>query len=182
MDWIAVAALTVAILALFVALAARSKAGGLAQAAEDAKADARRLGAGASEEIEQRVTELRQLLVLIRKGAPLTDEMIRNGQLWFDVTPDEGKHMVVDERVRVLDVRTPQETAMGVIPGALLIPVQELPERLSDLPRDGRKTLVYCAGGGRSAAACEMLTREGYANLHNLTGGIGAWGGPIERR
>ncbi|MBM3976633.1 MAG: rhodanese-like domain-containing protein [Planctomycetes bacterium] len=108
--------------------------------------------------------------------------MIRNGQLWFDVTPDEGKHMVVDERVRVLDVRTPQETAMGVIPGALLIPVQELPERLSDLPRDGRKTLVYCAGGGRSAAACEMLTREGYANLHNLTGGIGAWGGPIERR
>jgi len=64
----------------------------------------------------------------------------------------------------------------------LLIPVQELPERLSDLPRDGRKTLVYCAGGGRSAAACEMLTREGYANLHNLTGGIGAWGGPIERR
>ncbi|TAJ21310.1 MAG: rhodanese-like domain-containing protein [Planctomycetota bacterium] len=182
MDWIAVAALVTALVALLVALAARSKAAGIAQAAADAKTDARRLASGAAEEIEHRVAELRQLLVLVRKGAPLTDEMIRDGQLWFDVTPDEGKQLVVAERVRVLDVRTPQETSTGVIPGALLIPVQELPERLKELPRDGKKTLVYCAGGGRSAAACEMLTKEGFANLHNLTGGMGAWSGPVERR
>jgi rhodanese-related sulfurtransferase len=182
MEWISYVALALSIVALLLALSARSKAAGVAQAAEDAKADARRLSAGAAEEIEQRVAELRRLMVLIRQGAPLSDDMIREGQLWFDVAPDEGKRMVLQEQVRIVDVRTPQETSMGVIPGALLIPVQELPERLKDLPKDGRKTLVYCAGGGRSAAACEMLTREGYSNLHNLTGGIGSWSGPIERR
>jgi rhodanese-related sulfurtransferase len=41
--------------------------------------------------------------------------------------------------------------------------------------------LIYCAGGGRSAAACEFLASKGYTNLHNLEGGFGAWQGPRAR-
>ena len=47
-----------------------------------------------------------------------------------------------------------------------------------EIPRDGRRTLVYCAGGSRSAAACEFLSREGYDELYNLEGGFQAWSGP----
>ena len=78
----------------------------------------------------------------------------------------------------ILDVRTPQETAAGIIPGAVLIPIDDLESRRSELPRDGRKTLVYCAGGGRSAVACEYLSREGYGELYNLEGGFTSWSGP----
>jgi len=80
--------------------------------------------------------------------------------------------------VRVVDVRTPQETAAGMIPGALRIPVDEIEQRMKELPRDGRRTLVYCAGGSRSAAACEFLSRQGYEELYNLEGGFQSWSGP----
>jgi len=59
--------------------------------------------------------------------------------------------------------------------------VQMLEERWKEIPKDGRKTLVYCAGGERSAAACEFLSRQGYENLYNLAGGFHAWSGPTAK-
>ena len=53
----------------------------------------------------------------------------------------------------------------------------EIEERKRELPTDGRAMLVYCAAGGRSAAVCDHLSKEGFDNLHNLTGGFGAWPG-----
>jgi rhodanese-related sulfurtransferase len=41
--------------------------------------------------------------------------------------------------------------------------------------------LVYCAGGGRSAAACEFLSRSGFENVFNLEGGFMSWSGPTAR-
>ena len=82
---------------------------------------------------------------------------------------------------RFLDVRTPSEVAQGKIPGALHIPLDDLERRRGELPRDGRTTLIYCAGGGRSAAACDYLSREGWTDLVNLEGGIQSWTGPLER-
>jgi rhodanese-related sulfurtransferase len=180
-----IAALAVAVLALLVALAALAKgakAGGLAQAVEDAKSDARRRSENTGEALELELKKLRALLCLMRSGAPLTDEMIREGRLWRDVEAPEAVALVKAGGLRILDVRTPQETAMGVIPGALLIPIQELERRAEEIPRDGQRTLVYCAGGGRSSAACEYLSAQGHANLVNLAGGMGAWTGPVERR
>jgi rhodanese-related sulfurtransferase len=89
--------------------------------------------------------------------------------------------MVAAGDARVVDVRTAQETARGIVPGALLIPVQLLEERWKEIPKDGRKTLVYCAGGERSAAACEFLSHKGYENLYNLVGGFLAWSGPTAK-
>jgi rhodanese-related sulfurtransferase len=107
--------------------------------------------------------------------------MIREGRLWHEAPPAEGARMVAGGGVRVVDVRTPQETSLGIIPGALLIPVDQLEGRLKELPRDGRKTLVYCAGGARSAAACEFLSAQGYDELYNLEGGFQSWSGPTAK-
>ncbi|NWF39686.1 rhodanese-like domain-containing protein [Mariprofundus sp. NF] len=73
-----------------------------------------------------------------------------------------------------IDVRTPEEYAEGHIEGAMLIPVQELAERISEVPKDVQ-VYLYCHSGRRSANAASMLAKAGYTNIENLLGGITAW-------
>ena len=68
---------------------------------------------------------------------------------------------------------------MGIIPGAQLLPMDDIDDRKHELPTD-KPLLVYCAGGGRSASVCEHLS-DGPYQLMNLTGGFGSWDGPVER-
>ncbi len=82
--------------------------------------------------------------------------------------------------MRVVDVRTPQETLAGVIPGAVRIPVDDLPMRFAELGRKSTPTLVYCAMGVRSAAACQFVSEQGFDALHNLEAGMSSWSGPTE--
>jgi rhodanese-related sulfurtransferase len=172
------AALGIALVALVLALAARSGASKHAQAVEDAKTDARRRCENLKEELGEELGTLRRTLGRFAAGETITEEMVLEGRLWREIAGDEAKAMVVAGNVRLLDVRTTQETARGIIPGAILVPVQELEARWREIPRDGRTTLVYCAGGERSAAACEFLSRQGYQGLHNLVGGFLSWSGP----
>jgi rhodanese-related sulfurtransferase len=74
----------------------------------------------------------------------------------------------------ILDVREPEEWEAGHIPGALHIPLADLPARLDELPAG--EVVVTCRGGGRSARAVGWLTTNGYEAV-NLTGGMGAWQG-----
>ncbi len=176
-----IAALAAAVLALLIALAARSKVAGMTRRVEEAEDDARRRTENAAEELRREVETTRRLLARLVEGDPLTAEMVLEGQLWRDVSPADGKRMVDDDDPRVIDVRTPREVAQGILPGATLLPIEELEERWREIPKDGRATLIYCASGGRSAAACEFLSLQGYTNLHNLDGGIMAWPGTVER-
>ncbi|HEY3297209.1 MAG TPA: DsrE/DsrF/DrsH-like family protein, partial [Armatimonadota bacterium] len=69
----------------------------------------------------------------------------------------------------LLDVRTPGEVAAGTIPGAANIPLQQLRERLAELPKD-KEILVFCQVGLRGYLACRILSQKGF-NCSNLTGG-----------
>jgi rhodanese-related sulfurtransferase len=175
------AALGIAVVALLLALSARSTAAGIRQAVEEAKADARRRAENALGEAQQETAQLRRMLARVAAGAKLSPAMIEEGRLWHDLPAPEGVRMHAAGGVRVVDVRTPQETSMGIIPGAQLIPVDELEKRLKELPKDGRKTILYCAGGGRSASACEFLSAQGYEELYNLEGGFQSWTGPTAK-
>ena len=62
------------------------------------------------------------------------------------------------DRLVVLDVRTPEEFAQGHVPGASLIPVQELEARWREIPGD-RPVLIICRTGRRAAAAYDMLIK-----------------------
>jgi len=75
----------------------------------------------------------------------------------------------------VIDVREPAEYAAGHVPGALPVPLGDLPGHLSRLPRD---TAVYviCAGGSRSLAAADLLARAGVV-AYSVAGGTSAWAG-----
>jgi rhodanese-related sulfurtransferase len=73
----------------------------------------------------------------------------------------------------LLDVRTPQENAAEAIDGSYLIPLQELPHRIQELPRD-KEIVIYCRVGNRSAYACSFLAGKGF-QVKNLEGGIMTW-------
>ena len=72
-----------------------------------------------------------------------------------------------------LDVREPAEFAAGAIPGAVLIPLGQLRQRLGELPKD-REIVAYCAVGIRGYVAECILRRHGFT-VRNLSGGITTW-------
>ena len=175
-------AIGLAVLALIMVLSARAKLAALQAAVDDARSDSRRHAGNLAKGLERTLDTVRSQLADVAEGRPPSRSMILEGRAWGDVLPTDGRAWLEDgQDLRLLDVRTPQETADGIIPGALLIPVDQLEERLREVPRDGRRTLVYCAVGARSAAACEFLAEQGLVNLHNLDGGISSWTVPVEK-
>lgn len=73
----------------------------------------------------------------------------------------------------LIDVRTPEEFNSGHIAGAINIPVQELPQRLAEVPT-GQPVVVYCRSGSRSATAAQILDEAGYEAVYDL-GGVIQW-------
>ncbi len=74
----------------------------------------------------------------------------------------------------ILDVRGLSEASEGRIPGSILIPLDELTDRIAGLDRS-RRTVVYCRTGGRGARAVRILRGAGFHDARNLRGGIDAW-------
>jgi rhodanese-related sulfurtransferase len=84
--------------------------------------------------------------------------------------------------VVVVDVREAHEYEEGHVPGALLIPLGELPDRLGELPDEDPLVLI-CAVGSRSHRAAEFLSAQGRETI-NVVGGTVAWidaGFPVDR-
>lgn len=78
-----------------------------------------------------------------------------------------------DETIKI-DVRTKDEYSLGSIPGFINIPVDELREHLSEIPKD-KEIVVTCAVGLRGYLAYRILTQNGYKNVKNLSGGYKTW-------
>lgn len=78
------------------------------------------------------------------------------------------------EPVLLLDVRQPEETSTGVIPGAVLIPLPELEARWKEV-EDANEIICYCAKGGRSLKAATFLREKGLFNATSLQGGMTRW-------
>lgn len=92
------------------------------------------------------------------------------------VSPEEAKRIMDTENgYLILDVRTEEEYEEGHIPGAVVIPVEEIGDRAEkELPDKDRLILVYCRGGVRSKAAAQTLAGLGYTNIVEF-GGILSW-------
>ncbi len=121
-------------------------------------------------------------LAEVAGGGTVPREVIVRGAAYRNIEPAPAQVMYQQQPdLFVLDVRTPAEFDAGHIPRAKLIPVDELEDRLKELPSRDTQMLVTCAAGGRSTAACELLGEHGYTRLLNLAGGMHAWTGPRER-
>lgn len=91
------------------------------------------------------------------------------------ITTDELKNKLFESKpVQIVDVRIDEETAMGYIPNAKLIPMDTIPDNLNSFNKNEIYYIV-CAGGVRSAKVVEYLEANGIDAV-NVEGGMHAWG------
>ncbi len=96
-----------------------------------------------------------------------------------NISPEETREYIASKPAgsfQLLDVRQPGEYEQAHIPGAILIPLGELPDRLQELDPE-LETIVYCRSGVRSKAGCQILTKADFPRVLNMTGGITRWQG-----
>ncbi len=91
-----------------------------------------------------------------------------------DLTVDQVAAIMNNPDVVLIDVRQPEEYNQGHIPNVKLIPLDQLPNRLNEIPRD-KFVVMTCHSGNRSNQATQFLRQHGFDNVHNMLGGIIAW-------
>jgi hydroxyacylglutathione hydrolase len=82
--------------------------------------------------------------------------------------------LVSSEPPLLVDVRAPREREQKFIHGSMSVPLNQLPQRAGELPKN-RELLVYCAGGYRSSIAASLLQQKGFARVSEIAGGMAAW-------
>lgn len=96
-----------------------------------------------------------------------------------NLTPEALKALLDEGRTVLLDVRTPEEIEIASLPGAVQIPLNELPARLGELNPEA-PIAVLCHHGVRSEMAGRLLERNGFSSVAHLIGGIDAWSQDID--
>ncbi|MFN7470579.1 MAG: rhodanese-like domain-containing protein [Roseiflexaceae bacterium] len=114
-------------------------------------------------------------------GAPAASSSAPTTQSFEGALPMNMSVTELNDRINaktdifVLDVRTPEEyTQDGHVKGSTLIPLPELATRLAEIPKD-RPIAAFCRSGNRSKVAQDLLIQNGFTNVTNVIGGIGAW-------
>ena len=91
------------------------------------------------------------------------------------LSPRELKNKIQQhEKLFLLDVREPQEYQYCRIVNSVLIPLNQIPQRMGELDKN-QEIVVICHHGMRSEQAANYLVKSGFKNISNLTGGIDAW-------
>ena len=92
-----------------------------------------------------------------------------------DVSAEEAARLIGTlNNLIILDVRTREEYDIEHIQNAVLIPVQELENRVDELFKD-ETLLVYCRTGNRSQTAVTILEEKGFTKIYHMNGGITIW-------
>ncbi len=135
--------------------------------------------------IEATVEPLRIQTALLAQGKPTSTDLIRAGRLYHEISAKEAEGFLAGasqhDRMLWLDVRTTAEFSKRRIPGAQLLPVEELEMRyLAEIPLTVELIMVYCAGGDRSRLACDFLSRHDFGNVYHIKDGLQSWAGPTE--
>jgi len=105
-----------------------------------------------------------------------------DGQELPEITPgDLAARLEAGDEIVLVDVREAYERDIADLPDhdQLHIPVQELPGRFEEVPRDG-EVVVYCRSGSRSGWATQFLLGQGYENVANMTGGVLGWRSEVD--
>ncbi len=84
-----------------------------------------------------------------------------------------------DDHKVILDVRTDEEVAEGIIPGAIQLDIFQPQEFMNGIQAmdNSKNYYVYCRAGSRSAQACQIMEQSGFTNMYNLAGGYSNWDG-----
>jgi rhodanese-related sulfurtransferase len=93
-----------------------------------------------------------------------------------DISPAEAVLLINKQDAIMLDVRESNELTQGSIRGAKHLALSVLKQRVDELKAHAQQPVItYCKAGNRSAAACEILKKNNFANVMSLKGGIEGW-------
>lgn len=142
----------------------------------------------AASRLKSVVDEERQLFQILRAhtaaiadGKKVPREQVLKGQFYSEISGTEAVERLAQQHA-LIDVRSSQEFMVDHAVGATLIPLDELPNRLGELPGKDAPVMLICASGGRSLQAAEYLASQGWSDVVSVKGGTGAWPGPHERK
>ena len=130
--------------------------------------------------IKRRIISIIAALVfLIAFSGCATEE---KGSVYMNINAEKAKDMMENlEEFVLLDARSEEEFSEGHIPGAIVIPHEEVSERAeSEIPEKDVPVFVYCRSGRRSKIAAEALVALGYSEVYEF-GGIIDWPYEIEK-
>lgn len=115
-------------------------------------------------------------LIFLGSCNPKTSDNAEVSGKLEDVDAATFKNLIASGNGIVLDVRTPEEVAHGIIPDAYVIDIYQsgFEEKIQSLPKD-KEVYVYCAVGGRSRQAADILMDNGFSKVYNLSGGLVEW-------
>ena len=102
-----------------------------------------------------------------------------------ELTQDKWKEeLKKSEKAIILDVRTPQECAEGIIPNAIEIDILNPEKFMSEVEKldKNKDYFIYCRSGNRSGQACNILEQMGFSSTYNLLGGMLEWNGIVEQK
>ena len=109
-------------------------------------------------------------------GFIIKTELSRMSRTYKQVGVNEAVNLLNKDNAVVLDVREDKEILSGTIKGARHIKLGDLTDKVDNIGNNKQDpVLVYCRSGNRSGYACQQLTKAGYEDVSNLTGGILAW-------
>lgn len=112
-------------------------------------------------------------------GVSATPESTDTGTV-PEIAPEAlAARLARDDPPLVVDVRSPSEWDIVHLPGATLIPLADLPDRVTELAR-AREVVVYCHKGNRSARATRLLLDLGFTHVESLRGGIEAYAEKVD--
>jgi phage shock protein E len=103
-----------------------------------------------------------------------TTSLAVSASLPAEIAVDEANKLYQSKGAFFLDVREQSEWDSFHIPGTTLVPLGQLPQRLSEVPKD-RPIVVVCRSGNRSQQGRDILKQAGYTNVTSMAGGVAAW-------
>lgn len=116
-------------------------------------------------------------------GMKVEDTQTKETAMKKDEIDALGLKVKMDEKQDfiLVDVREQNEYDMARIPGSILVPLSQLPNRFHELDKyKGKEIVVHCKMGGRSAKAIAFLKQQGFDNLVNMAGGITGWSDQVD--
>ena len=113
------------------------------------------------------------------------DEVFMSDSLAIEISTAEAAAVLrgtpPSAALLLLDCRTPEEHATAKIAGALLLPMQELPERIAELSAwKEQPIIVHCHHGMRSLRVAKWLREQGFSLAQSMQGGIDAWSTDVD--
>lgn len=86
-----------------------------------------------------------------------------------------------DENAVIIDVRTVEECKLGMIENATNLDIMNTENFIAKVEKmdKSKNYYLYCAAGGRSGNACNIMTEMGFENVFNLMGGFSCWCGKV---